>query len=455
MSRLKSNTDKADEIIPAVEVQEEIEEEFETPWGQLGQRWGHPWHAMCSYLGTFPASLARAMISLLSEEGDRVIDPFSGRGTTLLEARLLGRHALVSDLNPMAIALSRAKNVDVTYEEAIAEIEALKASYDRVTYLPEAHVQPDDILLIYSPQTLAQLCYLRRRLLKASTSTNVRTFLLGALLGVMHGAERQDGTSAYASISMPNTFSMSPNYVRRFVETKQLNRGGRDVFEILAAKVERLFKDGAPQGNPGVVAAWDAKKLSENPELAPYLGTAKLVVTSPPYLGVVNYAKQNWIRNWLLQQADYFGREADLDDNLTLTTWLDFIELTIEDLKKLLLPSGIIVLVVGDVVKSSKSHINLARHLIQRLQHDKVFSYIGVFDDHIGHEGKTTRIWKDTKGMATGTDRIIILANEEPKFHVDAMAQAMGLTRENSALLAGLDAASLAERAISMAGTGG
>jgi hypothetical protein len=426
--------------------------EIATPWGHLGSRWGHPWHAMCSYLGTFPPSLVRGIISLLSEPGDRILDPFSGRGTTLLEARLLGRHALVSDLNPMAVALSRAKNADVTHEQVQAEIDALRASYDRLMYLPEAHVQRDDILLIYSPETLAQLCYLRRRLLKSPT--DVREFLLGALLGVMHGAERQDGTSAYASISMPNTFSMSPNYVRRFVETNQLTRGNRDVFEILTAKVDRIFKEDPPTSNKGVVVAWDAKCLSESPDLAEYQGTAKLVVTSPPYLGIVNYAKQNWIRNWLLAPADYFGREADLDDNLTLTSWLDFIEVTITDLKKFLLPSGVIVLVVGDVA-SSRSHINLARHLIQRLQHDKVFSYIGVLDDHIGHDGKTTRIWKDTKGMATGTDRLIILSNQEPTFHVDEMADAMGLTPESSTLLASLNASSLAARAVHMAGTGG
>lgn len=390
------------------------------------------------------------MISLLSEPGDRVIDPFSGRGTTLLEARLLDRHALVSDLNPMAVALSRAKNSNVTYEEVISEIEELKKSYDRLMYLPEAHVQRDDILLIFSPETLAQLCYLRRRLLKSSN--DVCEFLLGALLGVMHGAERQDGTSAYASISMPNTFSMSPNYVRRFVETNQLTRGHRDVFEILAAKVDRIFKEKPPTNNKGVVVAWDAKRLSESPELAEYQGTAKLVITSPPYLGVVNYAKQNWIRNWLLAPADYFGREADLDDNLTLASWIDFMEVTIVDLKKFLLPSGVIVLVVGDVA-TPRSQINLARHLIQRLQHGKVFSYIGVFDDYIGHEGKTTRIWKETKGMATATDRLIILSNQEPDFHVDEMARVMGLTREQKTLFAGINACSLASRAAYMAGT--
>lgn len=430
---------------------EELEgEDLGTPWAHLSQRWGHAWHPMCSYLGTFPPSLTRAMISLLSEPGDRVMDPFSGRGTTLLEARLSGRHALASDLNPMAIALSLAKNADVSLEQALAEIETLKNAYDRLIYLPEAHVQPDDILLIYSPETLAQLCYLRRKLVNATT--DVRAFLLGALLGVMHGAERQDGSSAYASISMPNTFSMSPNYVRRFVETKQLNRIGRDVFEILAAKVERLFKEPSPKGHKGVVIPCDAKKLSESPDFIEYLGTVKLVVTSPPYLDVVNYAKQNWIRNWLLQKAEYYGLEAGLDDNLTLGAWIDFVEMTIEELKKFLTSDGVIVLVIGDVAKANKSRLNLARQLIQRLQHDKVFSYIGVFDDRMGHEIKTTRIWKDTRGKATSVDRILLLSNRTPVFNVPALIEALAVEADNIAPLRNINAETLATQARVMAG---
>lgn len=444
-------TNRAEVIEGPVSEQFEDGNEFGTPWAHLAQRWGHPWHAMCSYLGTFPAALSRSMIALLSKPGDRVMDPFSGRGTTLLEARLSGRHALVSDLNPMAIALSYAKNAEVTQEQALAEIELLKASYDRLTYLPEAHVQPDDILLIYSPETLAQLCYLRRKLVK--NSSDVRAFLLGALLGVMHGAERQDGTSAYASISMPNTFSMSPNYVRRFVETNQLTRVGRDVFEILTAKVERLFKEAPIPGPKGVVVPFDAKKLSTCEDLVEFLGTVKLVVTSPPYLGVVNYAKQNWIRNWLLQKSEYYGMEADLDDDLTLGAWLDFVEVVIEELKKFLTEDGVLVLVIGDVAKANKSYLNLARHLIQRLEHDNVFKYIGAFDDRMGHDIKTTRIWKDTRGRATAVDRIIVLSNKTPEFDLQGLIMALDTDVDNLGPLRNFNAHTLAEYARSMAGT--
>ena len=43
----------------------------------------------------------------------------------------------------------------------------------------------------------------------------------GSLAGIMHGSFRRDGTSQYLSISMPNTFSMSPSYVKKYIEENQ------------------------------------------------------------------------------------------------------------------------------------------------------------------------------------------------------------------------------------------
>ncbi len=155
------------------------------PWAGVSQRWGHPWHAMCSYLGSFPAPLARSFISMLSEEGDLVLDPFCGRGTTLLEARILGRTPLASDSNPIAVALARAKNATPSLDRVLERIDGLERRFDPSLYLPEARVQPDDIGLIYHPRTLAKLCYLRRRLMPASSPED--EFLAGVTLGVMHG----------------------------------------------------------------------------------------------------------------------------------------------------------------------------------------------------------------------------------------------------------------------------
>ena len=80
----------------------------------------------------------------------------------------------------------------------------------------------------------------------------------------MHGGERKDGTSGYLSISMPNTFSMSPEYVRRFVQTKELIRVNRNVFDILKEKVERVFSKHISPKQEAFVTECDAKEVSNS-----------------------------------------------------------------------------------------------------------------------------------------------------------------------------------------------
>jgi len=55
-------------------------------WKDQQRLWGHPFHPMCSYLASFPAALTHAFIARYSRPGDVVLDPFSGRGTTPLQA---------------------------------------------------------------------------------------------------------------------------------------------------------------------------------------------------------------------------------------------------------------------------------------------------------------------------------------------------------------------------------
>ena len=394
---------------------------MKAPWTEVSTRWGHPWHRMCSYLGSFPPALARSFIEMLSEKGDIILDPFSGRGTTLLECRASGRIALASDLNPIAVALSRAKSVNVELDELKSRIRQLKKGYDSFLYLPMANVQKEDIRLIFHPEVLAQLCYLRKELLLSDDPCD--HFIIGSILGIMHGSERQDGTSAYLSISMPNTFSMSPGYVKRFVETKRLNRVPRDVFEILSDKLDRLFNSGGISGEDAIVRSANAKKITEVEDFKPYAGRVKLIVTSPPYLDIVNYAKQNWIRNWFFKPHPDFANTEDLDDELTLERWNKFALESTKQMKSMLAPDGVIVFVVGDISRRTGSNISLAREYLQRIMHNQAFNFVGCFADVIQEGAKTTRIWKETKGKATDTDRIVILSDKTPVFRTESLKE--------------------------------
>ena len=55
-----------------------------------------------AYRACFKAQLPNFFISKLTEKGDIVYDPFSGRGTTVIEAALLGRNGIANDINPSA-----------------------------------------------------------------------------------------------------------------------------------------------------------------------------------------------------------------------------------------------------------------------------------------------------------------------------------------------------------------
>ena len=405
-----------------------VEQTQAMPWAKIGASWGHPWHRMCSYLGSYPPALARSLTAMFSRPGDVVYDPFSGRGTTLLEARLLGRVALASDLNPIAYALTAAKAATVSPEDVFERVDQLENRYRPVLYAPEARVQSDDIQLIFNIQTLAQLCYLRKKLV--SPESDVDKFLTGVVLGVMHGSERRDGTSSYASINMPNTFSMSPGYVKKYVAEK-LNRPYRDVFAVLRRKLKRLFLSSdtallTEQELPAVAVWSDVLNSADSDDFQPYHGKVDLVLASPPYLGVVNYAKQNWIRHWFMEKHDCAMGAGQLADGLTLDRWLDFMDEVVDSLGPLLSDRGIVAFVIGDVARNTGGRISLAREFLHRQLHAGCFQYIGCFNDEIKEGAKVSRIWGETRGRATDTDRIVLLGRREPSVSTKRLSEAFG-----------------------------
>lgn len=386
-------------------------DKFITPWSKQSAREFDSWHSMCSYLGAFPPSLANYFIKYFTNKGDIVFDPFSGRGTTALEARILDRKSIASDLNPIALALCRAKNNSLTKDEIFKRIEELEKKYDSSLYQQEAKAQDEEVHLIFHPRTLAQLCYLRRKILKSENP--IDQYLVGISLGILHGGERANGTSGYASIDMPNTFSMSPDYVRKFVQTNNLNRIFRDVFMLLREKTERLYKKHSGLKQSGIVVKADAKKLIEVEELKPFQKKVSLILTSPPYLGIVNYAKQNWIRSWFLNE-DPLKVSEELDDDLNLEEWINFSKSVVTELKKFLKKDGVAVFIIGDVAKSKTSVIPLAREFALMIRDQKIFKNVWCINDAIADTDKTTRIWADTKGNATATDRVIFLSDINP-----------------------------------------
>jgi DNA modification methylase len=389
-------------------------------WHSISPRWGHAMHTMCSYHGMFPAKVAHYFIQRYSHPGDVVLDPFSGRGTIALQARVEGRRAISNDLNPLAYVLSRAKSDPPSWEKIHTFIDGLEADYKN-SKLVKPDVSPD-IQMLYHENTLRQLCYIRQRLLSKGITTWDREELMlaGALAGIMHGSWRRDNTSQYLSISMPNTFSMSPTYVDNFIREKGLKKIDQDVFERLRDKIARLYLDDTA-GVIGKAYHADAAKLLAGKKLRP--GSVDLIVTSPPYLQVVNYGTANWIRLWLLG-IDEVGREhgigrkkldADLDHRHTYTSYREFMLRTVVGAQRVLKRDGVAVFVIGDVADPGKEPVPLARKLWDDVKDDTGLELIESIEDELPAHAKVSRIWRETKGQATNRDCALVLAHRGGK----------------------------------------
>lgn len=347
----------------------------------------------------FPPQIPHAFICWLTEPGEVIYDPFSGRGTAPLEACRMGRVGLGSDANPLAYILTAAKVNPPTEQEAQTRLFELRGACRG----EPGHNVPAEIRMLYSLRVLGQLAWLRDHL---DLKRRDDQFLMALLLGVMHANYTPGHPARGLSISMPNTFSMSPGYVRRYIDENGLEQPNVDVFDLLARKLGRMH---LPEAEATRGRAWqqDAREpvpsaLGEKP--------AKLIFTSPPYLNVIKYGKYNWIRLWMLKEEP---REVDAKLMATgsLSKYLQFVKEVLAILAPAVRDDGYVCLMIGDVHERGTGRtINLTERVWEETAEPLGWKLCGIVSDRVPTEHKVSRIWKHGRGKATKIDRILVLS---------------------------------------------
>lgn len=84
---------------------ENFEQECTTVWS-FPRRWNRITHNS-KYRWNWSPEVVRNLILRYSKEGDYLLDPMIGWGTTAIEAKLLNRNLLCYDINPKAIELTK------------------------------------------------------------------------------------------------------------------------------------------------------------------------------------------------------------------------------------------------------------------------------------------------------------------------------------------------------------
>lgn len=248
------------------------------------QRDAHNLHEV-SYRACFKPQLPRFFIERLTQPNDVVYDPFMGRGTTLIEAALLGRSPCGNDINPLSILLVKPR----------LQPPSLRAVNARLKEIP-LHVDApirEDLLVFYHPETLREICALRAYLLERMQN--------GTLDAVdewirMVAINRLTGHSA----GFFSVYTLPPNQAVSIKSQEKINRARnqvpprRDVRALILRKSKSLLKD--LNGSLRVAHQLVNAHAAQTDAIA--ADSVSLVVTSPPFLDVVDYAGDNWLRCW-------------------------------------------------------------------------------------------------------------------------------------------------------------
>ena len=113
------------------------------------QRQAHAIHEI-SYRACFKPQLPEFFISRLTEPGESVHDPYMGRGTTPVQAALMGRKPIGNDVNPLSVLLTRPRLAPPSLGEVLKRL--AEVPWESGT------LEREDLLAFYHRDTLRHLC---------------------------------------------------------------------------------------------------------------------------------------------------------------------------------------------------------------------------------------------------------------------------------------------------------
>jgi hypothetical protein len=293
-----------------------------------------------SYRACFKPQLPRFFIERLSQPGAVVYDPFMGRGTTPLEAALLGRVPFGNDVNPLSTVLTRPR-LAPPEPQAVAQRLAAVAWDDHDEF-------PEDLLAFYHPDTLRQITALKKQLLARRTrgeSDGVDDWITMVAINRLTG----HSVGFFSVYTLPPNQATSVKAQRRINERRRQVPPARDVPAIILKKSRQLLGDcdaAVRRELAGVVGR--ARLLTGPAESTPSIPdeSVSLVVTSPPFLNVVQYATDNWLRCWFLG-LDASQIRISMPSGLEM--WQGIMTPVFRELHRVLRPGGHVAFEVGEV----------------------------------------------------------------------------------------------------------
>ncbi len=357
------------------------------PWTRgdyAKQSWKIWLHSIAPYVGRITPSFAHWLVEICSKKGERVLDPFCGIGTIPLEADLLGRVPIGSDLHPYAIAIAKAKFFRKPLNYHLKWLNSVELETDGI----DLETVSPYVRKFYHELTLKELLALRDEILKTKND-----FLLGCLLGISHGHR-------------PQHLSMKTGYIIPYDSRE--SRIYKPVVQRLLQKVKRMYLDPFPLETAGKIEQCDARNLKQfiNPS------SMDVVISSPPYESTLDYVNANKLRLEILGYSD--ADHAQLSSLLIQNkkAYLQNMEMVGKEIARVLTDHGLCIFVLGDVV-SGKKRLNTAKK-ISELYETLNFETLCIVTDEIPRSKSTIPKYGGTRRIEAKRnkrDRILVMQN--------------------------------------------
>ncbi len=353
------------------------------------QRAAHSLHEV-SYRACFKPQLPRFFIHRLTRPGDAVYDPFMGRGTTVLEAALLGRRPIGCDVNPLSERLVAPRLAPPEYRAVEKRLAALD--------LDQPIAVRDDLLVFYHPNTLRQLTNLRAHVLQGDRD-RVDAWIL------MVATNRLTGHSP----GFFSVYTLPPNQAASIASQKRINQKRaqappeRDVKSIILRKTRALLSKLQASEQASLAANQPLLVTGSSDHTAAIASASvQLVVTSPPFLDIVNYQADNWLRCWF---NGIDAKKVAIWQLKKPADWQAAMTGTFRELHRVLARGGFVAFEVGEV---RNGKIFLETLVVPAAMEAGLEPLMVLVNDQLFT--KTANCWGvDNRTKGTNTNRIVLL----------------------------------------------
>jgi hypothetical protein len=350
-----------------------------------------------SYRACFKAQLPRFFIDLVTSEKDVVYDPFSGRGTTIMEAALMNRRIIANDINPLSKILSYPRI-------NIPKLSDIKKRLSEIAINKNEKAEID-LSMFYHPDTEAEIVSIKKYLISRNQEKNednvdswIRMVATNRLTGHSGGF--------FSVYTLPPNQAISAEKQKVINEKRNQTPDYRDTKSLILRKSSNLLIDLTKDEIENINRVKDSalflsKDARETKEIES--NSVQLTVTSPPFLDVVQYSDDNWLRCWF-NGIDHDVITKKITMEKTIDGWSKVMQDVFHELYRITITGGWVAFEVG-VVRNGK--INLEDYIIP-VGLNSGFNCIGVLINFQTFT-KTSNIWgikNNSKG--TNTNRIVL-----------------------------------------------